>query len=130
MITAKALTTIDISLAYRTRVPLDGLTSAGTQQYPMELSPTQVETITGDPIVQIHAAGIDAAAHISLSVELTIENRNTGATFVTGHSFGDVHLSPDAPAFTAPMPRTVLVPAGGSALSGRAAPTVGHDAFD
>jgi hypothetical protein len=111
-ITAKALTTIDISLAHHPRVALDGLTSTGTQQYPMELSPTPVETITGDPTMRIRAAGIGGAAHISVSVEFTIENRNTRATFVSGYSFGDVHLSPEAPAFSAPLPRTVFVSTG------------------
>jgi hypothetical protein len=56
--------------------------------------------------------GIDGAAHLSVSLELILENRRTRRTFVAEYGLGSVHLSPEAPVFTAPLPRTVLVPTG------------------
>jgi hypothetical protein len=122
MITAKALTTIDISLARYPRVALEDLSSTRTLRYRMELSPTPVETITGDPVVQIRAVGIDGATRLSVSFELTVENRNTCRTFVAEYSLGSVRLSPEAPVFTAPLPRSVFVPTGESTRPNWAAP--------
>jgi hypothetical protein len=97
LITAKALTTIDILLADCSHIDLADLASTTTHRYELQMIPTRVDNITGDAMVEIRGFGITDATGVSLALQLTIEDRSTQDVFVVDHRVGELQLSLNAP---------------------------------